>query len=309
MTEPTAEGAPSLDGGAAALPTPPIILTMPQDGSGGPTGPEQGPVVTLEERLEQVLGALEEEKRRRAGLDRQNRQYDQRLAQMEQALNSLTARLETPPPQGAAPSVPAESVPEPAPQAAASPGVEEIALLRQQLAAVQADARLTGILTELSQPGQPGEGQNLLAWRHRIRVLPMADTAGKDTTEAQRQEVLTFLSELRSVRGQAATQVAQQMTGGMTPGSRPAPAVPVVEQEQAEFDALHAEIQNTHAFRKLPKEEQKKKMQRYDEMIGTGYQPTGQLQWSRGWPNLEQMQHDLHKVTAALKKSGQLPPR
>ena len=292
--------APSVGEGAAVQPAP-SISPMPQDLGAG-MGPQGGRQASLEERLTQAAAtvetltkALEEERARRSGLDRQNRDYDRRLAEMEGRMSKALGLQ----PQGAVSQEPSA----PAQDAGAAQGTGEIAALRAQLEEIQAQQRLMTLLADVARPGQPGEGLDLVALRHRIRTVP---GSGQTAEEAQRQEVLTFIQELRAISGQAASAATRQVVAGMTPGSHPAPPAAQFDQDQQEFDTLHREV-NGLEFQKLPKDEKQKKLRRYDQLSRAGFAPTGQQQWSTGWPDADKMRRDLHQVTQALKRQGQLP--
>jgi hypothetical protein len=245
---------------------------------------------------EQAAAELANEQGRRSGLDRQNRGYDQRFATIESSLTKVVeamGQMAAPvaqPPQAQAPVPTGEPLPPVAPQ------VPEAFLdLQVEVAELRAEGQRRDIIGELSQPGQPGAG---IDWSGAEEWLPLSQDA-----DEMRGSLTKFAEWASKGQGQAATQRENALLQGMTPGSSPPPVPGLMETPRQEFDALHTEVQDTHVFRKLPKEERDEKYARYLD-LGEKYGYTASTEWTQGWDTFEGLRRAQNQVLRRLDAAG-----
>lgn len=305
----TAQRAPAMPSPApgsleAQSPTAPAAMPSP-----GTMMPKPGTTATGESssRIAELEAALAEERNRRAGLDRQNRGYDARFAEMEKTLGNLTEAL-----QGLTKQEPQPPA-EPPKTKQEDPRDEVLAELRAELATLRsareaeqsAHAR-DALIAEYTAEGAPGFGMDLGPFKGAI---PLPE--GGDET-ASRSAIEGIIAGLRGIKSSAVKDTQAAMLQGATPGSSPAGPVAGEEAEVQEFKDLHALLNDYGRLSALSESEVAKKTARYDELLPKygvkhvpGFRPP--------WGNVSDYGRDMQQLWAEFESlrtqlaSGQQP--
>lgn len=273
------------------------MVTGMQDPSQGLSAPPlQKPGLDYKAMYEQTAAELQLEQGRRSGLDKQNRGYDQKIGVLETQMGKLVdfmGQLAAPvaqPPQQQQVQTPATEPPAPESQVP-----EALIDMQVELAELRAVQQRGNIIAELSKPGQPGEG---IDWTGAEDYLPLSEDAAE-----MRESLSKFAEWAKQGQGQAASQREQALLQGLTPGSSPAPSPGALRTPRQEFEALHQEVQDTHKFRKLPKEEQDEKYSRYLD-LGKDHGYAVSSEWSEGWDTFEGLRRAQNQILRRLDHAG-----
>ena len=235
----------------------------------GPNSPVSQQFTALQGQIEQVLSNAEEDRQRRAGLDRRFSQYDARQEQLGQQLGQILEMLGGNGQTGGQPSAPSTPAPESTPAPAAiTPDTQD---LQNQLAQMQAEqARARAIRTVSADM----PGLDLLAWEENIPL--------REGQEAQVQAVREFAERLQGQLGTSAQAAAEQrqraLTEGMTPGSSPAPPAAPEDADAARYQEIWGIMNDVPRWMGLSAEERSSMEAEFDTLspnyghtIGDGF--------------------------------------
>jgi len=286
------------------IPTPQQSVPVVNPGGLQPQQPSpQHPSNDLEQRFTTLMDALEEERRRRSGLDRQNREYDRRFAALEGTLGEIQQAIQGL--TGQAPNTNTQEQQGPGEQEQqgnAAPPPDLLTEMQVEFQQLKAEKLRDDLITELTRPGQPGEGLDLWLFRDNIKLT--------GDPESQREAIMDMIKGLKGVVGQAAQQTGEALAQGMTPGS--SPKVPSQNSELDEAKSLHAKLNDSNYLEKMQREDPdklNKELERYDELLakyGSAVTAAYTMPWAR-LPEMSQMISSLAGQVSALSQKAGMP--
>lgn len=268
------------------------------------------PQGNIEQRFDQILGMYQEERQRRAGLDRQreelNQQYGQRLESLEGQLGRLATMLEGFGGQAPATRDAQPRQQQPAPQShgqsqrPTSNSSDELLDLRMEVAEMRATSRRDAMLNAMSQEA----GIDLSSLREEITFTYLDDDP--DGSE-QRSIIQRYIDFAQGFGEQSASQRERALTEGMTPGSSPAPPTSSGQPEYDEFLELHDLMQRrTHSLLDMPEEERTRVQTRYNELWDRyGYRVSTEA--TDGWYSPNRIGRLVRQMQRRMDEFG-IPP-
>lgn len=249
---------------------------------------------SMQTRMDQVINTANEERERRAGLDRRYSHWEEQLTNLGAQVQQLAQAVGGGASQGGQPS---NSQPNAqTPTRASAPVPDETQALRDELNQMRAEQ---GRARAIRQASRDFPNVNLIDWEENIPLHADA--------EAQLQAVRSFAERLQGQTTGAAQAAADQrqqaLTQGMTPGSSPAPQAPG-DPRQQEFQEIWALMNDPARWSQTSAEERNRMEERFDELtpefghtVGGGFTTP----WS-STTDLQRMVADLSRQVSGLQQ-------